>query len=126
MAFYINDSTKMVGPRSKRAEGEPGRPNHSVIIPAAVTRKFYYVASVDEIKEFLTDTFGKGEEISGPKDVEGRPGILVFMNHKRYGEHTEIWNGLGFHQDWMIRKQSQPFNWKPVWFWSVIPGVPII
>jgi hypothetical protein len=129
MAFYVTDRYKMVGARSKRAEGEPGRPNHSVHVGPPVNGKFYYVAAVDEFKEFLTDTFGKGENISSSKDVEGRPGIMIFMNKKRYGEHTEIWEGPHFHQRWMKSQEKlaptsrfYPFNWKPIWFWSVIPG----
>jgi len=129
MAFYLKDAKKMVGPRSKRAGGEPGRANHSADIGPPVSRKFYYVAAVDEFKEFLTDTFGDGENISGPKDVAGRPGIMIFMNKKRYGEHAELWDGSDFHQGWMKAQAKlaptnkfYPFSWSPIWFWTVAPG----
>jgi hypothetical protein len=124
MAFYTVDATKMVGTRSVR------RKTRSFKIAAAANREFHYIAAVDEMKVFLTNTFGEGGEISRRGDgkpasrneakssILGRPGIVVFMNHKIYGEHTEIWTGFDFHQPWM-KGRADVFDWAPVWFWDM-------
>jgi hypothetical protein len=55
MAFHLVDATKMVGLRSTRL-----RPTHAAAIAAAANKNFHYIASVDEMKGFLTDQFGDG------------------------------------------------------------------
>jgi hypothetical protein len=124
MAFCTVDVRKLIGPASVR------RKNHSFKIAAAGNRDLYYIAAVDEMKAFLDDTFGEGEEISRRDDgkrasqdeaktsIQGRPGIVVFMNNQAYGLHTEIWIGDDFHQGWMKRRKD-PFGWAPVWFWGM-------
>ncbi|MGZ5912774.1 MAG: hypothetical protein ACXWLB_23085, partial [Reyranella sp.] len=59
MSFHTSDPTKMIGPQTTRP-----RPTHGVAIKSVANMVFRYVASVDEMKGFLTDTFGDGEEIS--------------------------------------------------------------
>jgi len=39
------------------------RPTHAVKIAAAANKEFRYIASVDEMKDFLDDTFREGIEI---------------------------------------------------------------
>jgi hypothetical protein len=135
MAFHLVDATKMVGLRSTRL-----RPTHAAAIAAAANKNFHYIASVDEMKGFLTDQFGEGEEIShtafgkaatpaqSKSFIQDQPGILVFMGTSPWGVHTEIWTGNDFNQNW-IRGQTYPFGpgWAPVWFWSMgLPTVPIV
>ena len=94
MAFHSANPAKMVGLLSTRP-----RTTHGQRIKSVANVGFhYYVAAVDEMKGFLTDTFGSGEEISSRDDIDDRPGIVVFMGHETYGIHTEIWTGDNFHQ----------------------------
>jgi hypothetical protein len=127
MAFHLLDTTKMVGEWSIR------RKTRGFKIAAAANKEFHYIASVDEMKGFLNNTFGEGEVISRRGDgkpasrdeakssIKGRPGIVVFMNNQPSGLHTEIWTGDDFHQGWM-KGRMDPFNWAPVWFWDI--GLP--
>jgi len=90
---------------------------------------FNYLLAVDEMKWFLEDNFGMGEEISkddsGKRRVKigdmtdalaGRTGILVFSN-LRYGAHTELWD-----IDHMYQRDMSPalFNQPMVLFWDVM------
>ena len=124
MSFHIADRTKMVGLNSY------WRPNRKVSIASVANKEFYYLRSVDEMKAFLDATFGTGEEISRRADgkvasvteaqafVQGRPGIVVFMNNQPAGLHTEVWTGTDWHQDWMKRR-TDVFGWRKVWFWDM-------
>jgi hypothetical protein len=108
------------------------RPTHGVPIKSVANMEFHYVASVDEMKGFLTDKFGDGEEITRGANgaratadqakaiVQDRPGIMVFMGNSPWGVHTEIWTGDDFNQGW-IKGTTYPFGpgWAPVWFWSI-------
>ena len=133
MAFHLVDATKMVGPQSTRP-----RPTNGVAIKSVANMTFRYIASVDEMKGFLTDKFGDGEEISrnamggaataaqSKSSIQDRPGIVVFMGTSPWGVHTEIWTGNDFYQSW-IKGKTAPFGWAPVWFWSMgLPTVPIV
>jgi hypothetical protein len=123
MSFHLADTAKMVGQRSY------WRANHSEKIGSA-GREFRYLASVDEMKEFLNATFGGGERITRRADgkpasraeaksyILGRAGIVVFMGNQTSGIHTEIWNGDDFHQGWM-KKREDVFDLDPVWFWDM-------
>lgn len=127
MAFHTTDTSKIVGMQSVR------RKTRGFKIGSVANKEFHYLASVDEMKAFLDNMFGTGEEISRRADgkpaskgetkssIDGRPGIVVFMNKQSYGLHTEIWNGDDFHQDWM-KKRMDPFGWAPLWFWDM--GIP--
>jgi len=104
MAFHTADPSKMIGMRTRRSDGD-SRPTHGQKIKAVANMEFHYIASVDEMKDFLEDTFGNGEEISPPAStkeamaahskslIQDRPGILVFMGTSPWGVHTEIWTG---------------------------------
>ena len=52
MSFHIIDVTKMVGIQSYR------RKTRGFKIGSVATKEFHYLASVDEMKEFLNTTFG--------------------------------------------------------------------
>jgi hypothetical protein len=126
MSFHTSDSTKMIGLQTTRP-----RPTHGVPIKSVANTVFRYVASVDEMKGFLKDKFGEGEEISRGANgaratadqaeaiVQDRPGIMVFMGNSPWGVHTEIWLGDDFNQDWMKGKTPYGDGWAPVWFWSI-------
>jgi len=127
MSFHTSDRTKMIGLMSTRP-----RPTHGVPIKSVANMEFHYVASVDEMKGFLEDKFGDGEEITRGANgaratadqakaiVQDRPGIMVFMGNSPWGVHTEIWTGDDFNQGW-IKGATYPFGqgWAPVWFWSI-------
>ncbi len=127
MSFHTIDPQKMVGMKSYR------RPTRGFKIASVANKEFHYIASVDEMKDFLETMFESGEEISRRGDgriasrdeakasILGRPGIVVFMNNQWAGFHTEIWTGSDWHQDWM-KGRMDPFDWRPVWFWDM--GVP--
>ena len=90
---------------------------------------FNYLLAVDEMKWFLEDNFGMGEEISKDDNgrrrvsigdmkavLRGRTGILVFSN-LHYGTHTELWDVDHMHQ----RDMSEAlFNVPKVLFWDVM------
>ena len=129
MAFHTADPSKMIGLWTRRTQP---RRTHAEKIKSVANMEFHYIASVDEMKGFLEDTFGDGEEISPPAStkaamaahskalIQDRPGILVFMGTSPWGVHTEIWTGDDFNQDW-IQGQTYPFGpgWAPVYFWSI-------
>ena len=121
MVFHTSDPTKMVGKQTTRP-----RPTHAVKIAAAANKEFRYVASVDEMKGFLDDTFRDGIEISSRTDIDDQPGIVVFMGNQTYGIHTEVWTGDDFHQGFM-KKNFAALGRPRVWFWSLgDPNVPDI
>jgi hypothetical protein len=112
MAFNRSDVTKMVGSQSYR------RPTRAFQIAGVANKTFHYIASVDEMKEFLNDKFKQGVEITSRADIADKPGIVVFMGNQTYGIHTEIWTGDNFHQTFM--KGNFVALTKPkVWFWSL-------
>ena len=131
MAFHTVDPSKMIGTQTRRSDGD-SRQTHGQKIKSVANMEFHYIASVDEMKDFLEDTFGDGEEISPPTStkeamaahskslIQDRPGILVFMGTSPWGVHTEIWKGDDFNQGW-IQGQTYPFGpgWAPVYFWSI-------
>jgi hypothetical protein len=121
MVFHTSDPTKMVGTQTNRP-----RPTHAAKIAAAANKEFRYIASVDEMKGFLDDTFREGIEISSRKDIDDQPGIVVFMGNQTYGIHTEVWTGDDFHQGFM-KKNFAALGRPRVWFWSLgDPNVPDI
>jgi hypothetical protein len=89
---------------------------------------YYYLLAVDEMKWFLEDNFGLGEEVSKDDgggrrsrsdikaDLNGRTGILVFSD-LRFGKHTELWD-----VDHMHQRDMSPalFDAPKVLFWDVM------
>ncbi len=126
MSFHTTDRTKMIGLLTTRP-----RATHPVAIKSVANMVFRYVASVDEMKGFLTDMFGAGEEISRGANgaratadqakaiIQDRPGIMVFMGSSPWGVHTEIWLGDDYNQRWMKGKGPFGDGWAPVWFWGI-------
>jgi hypothetical protein len=112
MAFHLSDTTRMVGLQSYR------RTTRGFRIRGAANREFHYIASVDEMKAFLDDTFEAGVEITSKADIEDKPGIVVFMGTVPYGIHTEIWTGDDFHQNFM-KRNFVALTRPRVWFWSL-------
>ncbi len=120
MSHALNVAGCLVGPRSNRR-------HTSRITTDAGT--FNYLLAVDEMKWFLEDNFGVGDEISKDdqgrritsihdmKDVlNGRTGILVFSN-LHLGTHTELWDVDHMHQRDI---SSALFNSPKVLFWDVM------
>jgi hypothetical protein len=106
-------------PRSNR------RANSRITTPTG-TR--YYLLAVDEMKWFLEQNFGLGEEISTDDDgnrrnledmkavLNERTGILVFSD-LGFGKHTELWDVDHMHQrdmSWAL------FHAPKVLFWDVM------
>ena len=111
-SFLHEDQTKMVGEQSYR------RRTNGFAIRSAANRVFRYIAAVDEMKDFLDNTFEEGVEITSRADIEDKPGIVVFMGRQTYGIHTEIWTGDNFNQGFM-RNNFASLTRPRVWFWSV-------
>ena len=118
MSHALSAAGAIIGPRSNR------RPN-SRITTSLGTRN--YLLAVDEMKWFLENNYGLGDEISmvgGRRQsldemksaLNGRTGILVFSN-LGYGTHTELWDVDHMHQ----RDISEAvFNAAKVLFWDVM------
>jgi Type VI secretion system (T6SS), amidase effector protein 4 len=100
MSHAINAAGGNIGPYSNR--------RRTAAITTSLGRRFYLLA-VDEMKWFLEQNYGMGDEISANDDgsrrsraamqelLNGRTGILVFSN-LHYGTHTELWNVDHLHQ----------------------------
>jgi hypothetical protein len=89
----------------------------------------FYMLAVDEIKWYLGDNWGAGDELSYTQAgglrpgipamqaaLNGRTGILVFSN-LHLGTHTELWD-----VDHMHQRDISPavFNAVQVLFWDVM------
>jgi hypothetical protein len=92
------------------------------------TGRRHYLLAVDEMKWFLEQNFGLGEEISKDENghrrsiqdmkaaLNGRTGILVFSD-LHYGDHTELWDVDHMHQRDIL---SSEFLKPKVLFWDVM------
>lgn len=119
MSHALNVAGAAVGQRSNR------RHNSRITTSAGSNN---YLLAVDEVKWFLTDNYGEGEEISHNEGtrrpsiadmmgvLNGRTGIIVFSD-LRYGAHTELWD-----VDHMHQRDISPgvFNSPKVLFWDVM------
>jgi len=119
MSHALSAAGVMIPPRSNRRAT-------SAIRTSLGTRN--YLLAVDEMKWFLEQNYGMGDEISRADDgsrrslddmkvvLDGRTGILVFSD-LRYGTHTELWDENKMHQPdigWGV------FNAARVLFWDVM------
>ena len=118
MSHALLAAGAIIGPRSNRR-------NNSTITTSLGTRK--YLLAVDEMKWFLENNYGMGDEISTDGGrrrslndmkavLNGRTGILVFSD-LHYGAHTDLWDVDHIHQ----RDISEAvFNQPRVLFWDVM------
>jgi hypothetical protein len=118
MSHALLAAGAIIGPRSNRRL-------NSTITTTLGTRK--YLLAVDEMKWFLENNYGMGDEIStdgGRRQsindmksaLNGRTGILVFSD-LHYGAHTDLWDVDHIHQ----RDISEAlFNQPRVLFWDVM------
>jgi hypothetical protein len=118
MSHALSIAGCTIGPKSNRRATSR--------IPPSGSR--FYLLAVDEIKWFLEQNYGLGEEISKDDDggrrsrddmkavLNGRTGILVFSN-LRLGTHTELWD-----VDHMHQRDMSPalFDAPKVLFWDVM------
>jgi hypothetical protein len=119
MSHALGVAGCVIGRRSNR------RANSRITTPTG-TR--FYLLAVDEMKWFLEQNFGLGDEISSDGTgnrrnlremlaaLNGRTGILVFSN-LHYGTHTELWDVDHMHQRDI---SSAVFNAPKVLFWDVM------
>ena len=129
MMFHLRDVSKMVGPMTS---GREARANKKIANAAAANKFFYYIRSVNEMKDFLTETFEEGECISGEDGrkpvkyqdqvalITGRTGIRGLHGREPFGRraHGDL-DGSDFHQAIMKGFFSSLEKSAPVWFWEV-------
>lgn len=118
MSHALGIAGAYIGARSNR------RANSQI----TTTGTRYYLLAVDEMKWFLEQNYGMGDEISTDDNgnrrsvddmkgvLDGRTGILVFSD-LRYGMHTELWD-----VDHMHQRDISPavFHAAKVLFWDVM------
>ena len=119
MSHALLAAKATIGPRSNR--------RHNSSITTELGRNSYLLA-VDEMKWFLTDNWGVGDELSfapvGRRPsvpsmkavLNGRTGILVFSD-LHLGKHTELWDVDHMHQPDIV---DAVFNAPQVLFWDVM------
>jgi len=119
MSHALNAAGCYIGTRSNRRRA-------STIATGIGTRN--YLLAVDEMKWFLGQNFGVGDEISMDDNghrrllrdmmdiLNGRTGILVFFD-LGFGSHTELWDVDHMHQRDI---STGVFNAPKVLFWDVM------
>ena len=112
-------------------------PVNSFRRPNANIGSYYYILAVDELEQYLSGRYGRGEEIK--KDSSGKvrslsemknyldnkQGILLFRNDGA-GHHTELWDRTHIMQDGKavsgggaVMNESNIFGQPRVLFWEV-------
>lgn len=99
------------------------RPNYA--IPGG---NGYYIHAVDEMANWLTNTFGETDDLVmlGGKTMQspimGQPGIITFGN-----AHVELWDGTGIVQRGGGVGMDPTYIWsrKPILFWKIGFRVPL-
>lgn len=98
----------------------------------------YYILAVDELEQYLSGRYGRGEEIKRDpagkvrstvemkQHLDGKQGILLFRSAGA-GHHTELWDKTHIIQDGKaisgggaIMNESNIFGQQRVLFWEVI------
>ena len=110
-------------------------PAHSFRRPNAPIGSYYYIQAVDELEQYLSALYGRGEDLkkSVPSGklaemktyLDGKQGILVFRNSGA-GFHTELWDKTHIMQDGgapsgggALMNQPAIFSQPRVLFWEV-------
>ncbi len=119
MSHALSAAGCVIGPMSNRRK--------TAAITTSLGKKNYLLA-VDEMKWFLEQNYGVGDEITTDEKgkrralpamkalLNDRTGILVFSD-LAYGKHTELWDTDHMHQ----RDISTTLFQQPkVWFWDVM------
>jgi hypothetical protein len=101
--------------------------------PNSPIASFYYILAVDELEQYLSWRYGKGEEIKHGKKtmaqmkayLDGKQGILLFRDGGA-GYHTELWDGDHILQDGNMvsgggarMNEDNIFSKPRVLFWEV-------
>ena len=119
MSHALTAAGAQIGPHSNRRRNSQIKTNLGLN---------YYLLAVDEMKWFLEDNYGLGDEISTDDSgrrrsvqqqtqvLSGRTGILVFSNNA-FGAQTELWDVDHMHQRDI---SSALFNQPRVLFWDVM------
>lgn len=127
VSHALNKSGQLIPPKSFRR-------SNSKIGPS-----FYYLLAVDELEQYLSANFGRGEEIKKTASgatrsmadmkthLAGKKGILVFRNEGA-GHHTELWEDTHILQDGKavsgggaVMNEANIFGQARVLFWPTIP-----
>ena len=103
---------------------------------------FFYILAVDELEQYLSGLYGRGEEIKRDPSgkarstaemkahLNGRQGILLFRSSGA-GHHTELWDKTRIIQDGKavsgggaVMNESNIFGQPRVLFWEVVEEKP--
>lgn len=125
VSHALNLAGQLIPPKSSRR-------NNSTIGP------HNYILAVDELEQYLSGRYGKGEEIKAMQSgktrslaemkqyLHGRQGVLLFRNGGA-GHHTELWDKTHILQDGNAisgggarMNESNIFGQPRVLFWEVV------
>jgi Type VI secretion system (T6SS), amidase effector protein 4 len=128
VSHALNMAGELIGPKNPGA-----RRTNNAAIPAHGTT-YYYVLAVDELENWLTVTYGDGEEVHVDEDglrrtpaqikasLQGRRGVLLFRDPgQAAGFHTELWDGAQIVQRDM--NEHVLFTRSRVLFWDAGPAL---
>jgi Type VI secretion system (T6SS), amidase effector protein 4 len=125
ISHALNQVGQPIPPRSFRRGNAPIGP-------------YYYILAVDELEQYLSGRYGRGEEIKKDPSgkmrstvemkqyLDGKQGILLFRSAGA-GHHTELWDMTHIIQDGhaisgggAIMNESNIFGQQRVLFWEII------
>jgi hypothetical protein len=124
VSHALNNAGATIPPRSfRRANSKIG--------------SFFYILAVDELEQYLSGNYGRGEEIKKTPTgkvrslaemkqyLNGRQGVLLFRNAGA-GHHTELWDTSHILQDGhavsgggAVMNETNIFGQPRVLFWDV-------
>jgi hypothetical protein len=124
VSHALNEVGQVIPPKSFRRENAPIGP-------------YKYILAVDELEQYLSGRYGRGEEIKHlptgkmrtlvemKQYLKGKQGILLFRNSGA-GHHTELWDDTHILQDGhaisgggAIMNEQNIFGQPRVLFWTV-------